>query len=85
MLKSQGVQCQKCDKTFKSEPKLDLHIQFDHTENEKAVSCQKCNFLFQTHEEQDLSRKCSAWKDFRFTPLSFQFPPRDRIKCGGLV
>ena len=26
-------------------------------------------------EEQDSSRKCSAWKDFRFKSLSFQFPP----------
>ena len=35
-------------------------------------------------DPQDSSRKCSAWKDFRFKPLSFQFPPRDRVKCGGL-
>ena len=35
--------------------------------------------------QQDSSQKCSAWKDFRFKPLSFQFPPRDRVKCGGLV
>ena len=24
--------------------------------------------------KQDSSRKCSAWKDFRLNPLSFQFP-----------
>ena len=35
-------------------------------------------------DPQDSSRKCSAWKDFRFKPLSFQFPPRDRVKCDGL-
>ena len=33
--------------------------------------------------KQDKSRTCSAWKDFRFKPLSFQFPPRDKIKCDG--
>ena len=37
------------------------------------------------NHEQDSSRKCSAWKDFRFKPLSLQYPPRDRVKCGGLV
>ena len=34
--------------------------------------------------KQDSSRKCSAWKDFRFKLSSFHFPQRDRVKCGGL-
>ena len=34
--------------------------------------------------QQVSSQKCSAWKEFRFKPLSFQFPQRDRDKCGGL-
>ena len=25
--------------------------------------------------KQDSSRKCSAWRDFRFKSLGFQFPP----------
>ena len=33
------------------------------------------------NKQQDSSRKCSAWKDFRLKPLSFQFSPRDRAKC----
>ena len=53
MLKYHGVECQKCYKTFKSEPKLKFHIRFDHTENEKAVACKKCKFLFQIHEEYE--------------------------------
>ena len=34
--------------------------------------------------KQDSSQKCSAWKDFIFKFLSFQFSLMDRVKCGGL-
>ena len=36
------------------------------------------DFYFQLKSQNKTSRKCSAWKDFRFKPLSFQFPHRGK-------
>ena len=40
-----------------------------------SVSVLGIGHQFGQEFEQDSSRNCSAWKDFRFKPLSFLFPP----------
>ena len=39
------------------------------------VRCGTKRFFKDIKRTQDSSRKCSAWKDFRFKFLSFKFPP----------
>ena len=48
---SSAFSCHICDKTFNSDKKLNLHINFDHREKWVGVACQICNFLFPTQEE----------------------------------
>ena len=50
----------------------------------KVSKLQRIFWKTPTYLKEDSSRKYSAWKDFRFKSLSFQFPPMDRVKCGRL-
>ena len=52
ILWTHNVKCGKCDKTFVSESKLEIHVKFDHVStDEPELNCTTCDFAFSTKKD----------------------------------